>query len=136
MEVLGIYARTSRDSGEFSTIDQQVKAGIDFANHNNMKFKVFQDKGFSGYKIDDSEDKDPFANRPAFSEMIEAIKLGTINAVWVWEHSRLSRNQYASAVIFNLFLKHKIRLYEKDKEYDLYVPNEVCWMRLRNMKDS
>ena len=133
MEVLGVYARTSRDSGDFSTIDQQVKAGIDFANHNNMKYKVFQDKGFSGYKIDDSEDKDPFANRPAFSEMIEAIKLGTINAVWVWEHSRLSRNQYASAVIFNLFLKHKIRLYEKDKEYDLYDPNVQL---LRSMLDA
>lgn len=133
MEVLAIYARTSTDKAENSTIEQQVKAGIEFASKNNMNPKVFQDKGISGYKIEEDENKNPFENRPAFTQMIEDIKKGTIDAVWVWEHSRISRNQYASAYIFNIFSKYKIRLYEKDKEYDLNDPNTQL---LRTMLDA
>jgi hypothetical protein len=40
----------------------------------------------------------------------------------VWEHSRLSRNQYASAFIFNIFEKFKIKLFENQKEFDLNDP--------------
>ena len=83
MEVLAIYARTSTDKAENSTIEQQVKAGIEFAGKNNMNPKVFQDKGISGYKIEEDENKNPFENRPAFTQMIEDIKKGTIDAVWV-----------------------------------------------------
>ncbi|EMB20718.1 hypothetical protein HMPREF9723_02178 [Treponema denticola OTK] len=131
--MLAIYARTSTDKAENSTIEQQVKAGIEFASKNNMNPKVFQDKGVSGYKIEEDENKNPFENRPAFTQMIEDIKKGTIDAVWVWEHSRISRNQYASAYIFNIFSKYKIRLYEKDKEYDLNDPNTQL---LRTMLDA
>lgn len=133
MEVLAIYARTSVDKSENSTIDQQVKAGIEFANNNNMKHKIFQDKGISGYKIEEDEEKNPFDNRPAFAEMIDDIKAGKINAVWVWEHSRISRNQYASSFIFYIFSKYKIRLYEKDKEYDL---NDPATQLFRSILDA
>ena len=133
MEVIAIYARTSVDKSENSTIDQQIKAGVEFSTNNSMKYKVYQDKGISGYKIADDEDKKPFENRPAFTQMIEDIKKGTINAVWVWEHSRISRNQYASAYIFNIFSKYKIRLYVKDKLYDLEDPNTQL---LRTMLDA
>lgn len=133
MKVLAIYARTSTDKSENSTIEQQIKAGIEFAGKNNMKFKVFQDKGISGHKIEEDENKNPFDNRPAFAEMIDEIKSGKIDAVWVWEHSRISRNQYASAYIFNIFSKYKIRLYEKEKEYDLNDPNTQL---LRSMLDA
>jgi DNA invertase Pin-like site-specific DNA recombinase len=40
----------------------------------------------------------------------------------VREHSRLSRNHYASAFIFNIFEKHKITLYENRKQFDLDGP--------------
>ena len=132
MKVLAIYARTSIDKAEKSTIDQQVKAGIEFASKNNMIPKVFQDKGISGYKIEEDE-SNPFKNRPAFTEMVGEIKSGEIDAVWVWEHSRLSRNQYTSAYIFHLFSKHKIRYYAKDKEYDLTDPTTKL---LRSLLDA
>ena len=49
--MLGIYARTSRDNPVeiVSTIDQQIKAGIEFANRNGLEYQVYADKGISGY---------------------------------------------------------------------------------------
>jgi site-specific DNA recombinase len=121
--MLGIYCRTSRETDvESSTISQQRTAGIKFAGEHKFEYEIYEDEGKSGYKISDDE-QDPFNNRPAFMNLINDIKNGKIDKVWVWEHSRLSRNQYASAFIFNVFGKYKITLYENNKELKLDDPN-------------
>jgi DNA invertase Pin-like site-specific DNA recombinase len=122
--MLAIYCRTSRDSQnpDQSTIDQQKKKGIEFALAHTLEYKIYVDEGISGYKISNDDDEDPFNNRPAFTNLINDIKSSKIDSVWVWEHSRLSRNQYASAYIFNIFEKYKITLYELEKELDLKDP--------------
>lgn len=133
--MLGIYARTSRDNPleVISTIDQQIKAGIEFAIKNGLEYQVYADKGISGYKISEEEESDPFNNRPQFTQLVNDIKNKKIDSVWVWEHSRISRNQYASAFIFNIFQKHKITLYEKDKEFNLSDPTNQM---LRQILDA
>lgn len=133
--MLGIYARTSRDNPLeiTSAIDQQIKAGIEFALKKGLDYKVYSDKGISGYKISEEEETDPFNNRPDFTKLINDIKNGNIESVWVWEHSRISRNQYASAYIFNIFQKYKITLYEKDKEFNLTDPTNQM---LRQILDA
>jgi DNA invertase Pin-like site-specific DNA recombinase len=87
---------------ENSTIIQQRTAGIKFAREHKFEYELYEDEGKSGYKISD-DDQDPFNNRPSFVNLINDIKGKKIDKVWVWEHSRLSRNQYASAFIFNIF---------------------------------
>jgi len=126
--MLGIYCRTSREVelGN-STISQQKTAGIKFADENKMKYEIYEDEGKSGYKISDDE-LDPLNNRPAFTKLIEDIKDGKIDKVWVWEHSRLSRNNYASAFIFRTFEKYKITLYENRKQFDMNDP-QIKFMR-------
>ena len=120
--MLGIYVRTSvDDEKKESPIEQQKQSGIQFAVDNNLQYEIYEDKGISGFKIA-NDDNDPFKNRPRFTDLMNDIKEKKINKVWVWEHSRLSRNQYASAVIFNSFEKHNIKLIEKDKEFDLKDP--------------
>ena len=133
--MLGIYARTSRDNPVeiVSTIDQQIKAGIEFANRNGLEYQVYADKGISGYKISEEEETDPFNNRPQFTQLVNDIKNKKVESVWVWEHSRISRNQYASAFIFNIFQKYKITLYEKDKEFNLSDPTNQM---LRQILDA
>jgi DNA invertase Pin-like site-specific DNA recombinase len=112
--MLGIYCRTSRETDfETSTISQQRTAGIKFAEENKFEYELYEDEGISGYKISEDE-QDPFNNRPAFTKLINDIKDTKIDKVWIWEHSRLSRNQYASAFIFNVFEKYKITLYENN----------------------
>ena len=120
--MLGIYCRTSREMDiENSTISQQRTAGIKFAREHKFEYELYEDEGKSGYKISD-DDQDPFNNRPSFVNLINDIKANKIDKVWVWEHSRLSRNQYASAFIFNIFEKNNITLYENQKQFDLNDP--------------
>jgi DNA invertase Pin-like site-specific DNA recombinase len=122
--VLGIYVRTSREGEkDESPIEQQKKAGIRFAEAHVYRYLIYEDKGVSGYKITD-DDANPFKNRPQFVSLINDIKTGKIDMVWVWEHSRLSRNQYASAVIFNLFEKNGTKVFEKDREFKYTDPQE------------
>jgi DNA invertase Pin-like site-specific DNA recombinase len=114
--MLGIYVRTSREDTE-NSIEQQKKAGITFAKNNKMVFEIYEDEGKSGYKIED--DDDLFKNRPAFTKLLADIKNKKIDTIWVWEHSRLSRNQYGSAIIFRNFEKNGIKVFVKDSLYDL-----------------
>jgi DNA invertase Pin-like site-specific DNA recombinase len=120
--MLGIYVRTSReDDKKESPIEQQKKAGIQFAVDNKYRYEIYEDKGVSGFKIA-NDDNDPFKNRPRFTDLINDIKAKNIDKVWVWEHSRLSRNQYSSAIIFNIFEKNNVKVFEKDKEFILNDP--------------
>jgi DNA invertase Pin-like site-specific DNA recombinase len=126
--MLGIYCRTSKETDlEKSTITQQRATGIGFAEQHKFEYELYEDEGISGFKISDDE-QDPFNNRPAFTTLINDIKNGKIDKVWVWEHSRLSRNQYASAFIFNVFEKYKVTLYENQKEFKLDDP-QLKFMR-------
>jgi DNA invertase Pin-like site-specific DNA recombinase len=117
--MLGIYCRTSKDSE--TSIDQQKKLGIKFCVSHNFDYQVYEDEGISGYKKSD-DDVDPFNNRPSFTSLINDIRSEKITQVWVYEHSRLSRNQYASAIIFNIFEKFDIELFENNKQIDLKDP--------------
>jgi len=126
--MLGIYCRTSRDNDfEKSTIIQQKQLGIKFAEQHNFEYEIYEDEGISGYRKSDN-DLDPFSNRPAFTKLINDIKSGSINKVWVWEHSRLSRNYYTSAIISNIFEQHNITLYENNKEFKIDDP-QLKFMR-------
>jgi len=115
--MLGIYIRTSKEGDkEESPIEQQKREGKVFAEKNDYRFEVYEDRGISGFKIADDE-TDPFKNRPGFVSLIDDIRSKKIDSVWVWEHSRLSRNQFASAIIFNIFEKNEVKIFEKDKEF-------------------
>lgn len=132
--MVAIYARTSREQGneKESTIEQQIEAGIKWATFHDEEYKVYQDKGISGYKLG-KDDSDPYTNRPGMVALIKDIKDGLIQKVYCWEHSRLSRNVYSSAAIFNIFEKYNIELYEKDKKFSYDDPTNKF---LRQIMDS
>jgi DNA invertase Pin-like site-specific DNA recombinase len=121
--MLAIYCRTSREKKDrdTSTIEQQKQKGIEFALSRKLPFTVFADEGKSGFQIAD-DDSDPFNNRPSFANLVNQIKHKKIDSIWVWEHSRLSRNQYASAIIFNLFERYNITVYENNEQLNLKDP--------------
>lgn len=56
MGICGIYARTSIDREESTSIEQQKIAGIEFCKKNKYEYKIYEDIGKSGYKIDDKND--------------------------------------------------------------------------------
>ena len=120
MGIMGIYVRTSVEKDNTS-IEQQKQLGIEFCQKNGIEYQIYEDIGKSGFTIDD-DDPNPFNNRPSFTSLVNDIKNKTISKVWVYEHSRISRNQYGSAIIFNIFDKYNIELYENNKFIDLKDP--------------
>ncbi len=114
--MIGIYARTSSDGqAEDKTIEQQINAGIIFANNQNEPYLVFKDDAISGAS-------DDISKRPALMDLLDAVKRKDISSVWVWEQSRIARNSFAAAVIFQTFLKANIVLYVGNKKFKLDDP--------------
>ncbi|MDR0503469.1 MAG: recombinase family protein [Treponema sp.] len=58
--------------------------------------------------------------------IIEEIKNKSIDKIWVWENSRLSRNEITSFHLNRIFKENNVLLYIKDAIYDLNNPqNEL-----------
>ena len=119
MGICGIYARTSIET-EGTSIEQQIELGIKFCKANDFEFQVYQDVGKSGYKIED--ENDPFKNRAGLQKLIEDVEKKTTDKIWVFEHSRLSRNQYAWFVLRRIFERNKVEIYENGKLFQLDDP--------------
>jgi DNA invertase Pin-like site-specific DNA recombinase len=130
MGILGIYVRTSVET-DGTSIGQQEKEGINFCKKNKFEYQFYEDEGKSGFKIED--DENPFKNRQGLTKLITDIENKIIDKVWVYEHSRFSRNQYGSFVLFRIFEKYKITIYEKDKQFDLNDPQSQM---IRGVLDS
>jgi len=119
MAICGIYARTSIET-EGTSIEQQIELGIKFCKANDFEFQVYQDAGKSGYKMED--ENDPFKNRAGLQKLIEDVEKKTTDKIWVFEHSRLSRNQYAWYVLRRIFERNKVEIYENGKLFQLDDP--------------
>jgi DNA invertase Pin-like site-specific DNA recombinase len=128
--VVGIYVRTSIET-DGTSIEQQKKEGIRFCKKNKLGYQIYEDEGKSGFKIED--DDNPFKNRKGLTKLISDIEKKIVDKVWVYEHSRFSRNQYGSYVLFRIFEKHKITVYEKDKQFDM---NDPQTQMIRGILDS
>jgi len=117
----GIYCRTSVEHE--SSIEQQSKEGIEFCKLKGFDYDVYPEDDVSGYSIKtDDADNVVFEDRPEFDRLQKDIKSGVIKQVWITELTRLSRNDYLTAKIFNIFDKYKVDLYLKDKKLDLNDP--------------
>ncbi len=111
--MLGIYCRTSKDERDERTIDQQISAGKAFAAKNGFdEFDIYPDPDVTGSKED-------LTNRPEMIRLLNDIKQGKIKTVWVWEQSRLARNDMATSIILSDFQKANIAYYIGDKFVDL-----------------
>jgi DNA invertase Pin-like site-specific DNA recombinase len=128
--ILGVYVRTSVET-DGTSIEQQKKLGIQFCKKNKFEYQIYEDEGKSGFKIED--DDNPFKNRQGLLKLISDIENKIIDKVWVYEHSRFSRNQHGSYVLFRIFEKHKITVYEKDKLFDM---NDPQTQMIRGILDS
>jgi len=112
MGLCGIYVRTSIET-DGTSIEQQKELGIKFCDSQDFQYQAYEDIGKSGYKIDD--ENDPFKNRQGLTKLIADIEKGAVDKIWVYEHSRLSRNQYAWFVLRRIFERNKVEIYENGK---------------------
>jgi len=119
MGILGIYVRTSVDS-DSTSIEQQKEEGVKFCE--KMKFgtpNFYEDVGISGFDVDKNN---PFKKLSGLKKLLDDIENRIVDKVWMWEHSRSSRDKFLSYYSNEIFKKYKIIIYEKGKEIDLNIP--------------
>jgi len=118
MGICGIYVRTSVDK-ENTSIEQQINIGKEFCKKNNFKYQVYEDVGITGFGVDKNN---PFKYLSGLKNLLDDIEKKIIDKVWVWEHSRSSRDKFLSYHMNDIIKKHNVIIYEKGLEIDLNIP--------------
>lgn len=103
---LGIYARQSREKETTGSIDDQISQGIIKATELGLEYQVYIDRG-------ESAAHDTLNNRHEFMRLMQDIKNGIITAVFVYDESRLTRNQTTKLIIKSVFSEHNIKVHTK-----------------------
>ena len=105
-----IYARQSVDKEDSISIESQIELCLREVGNN--KYKVFQDKGYSGKNTD----------RPAFQEMMNCIRNGETNRVIVYKLDRISRSVLDFAGLINEFQKYNVEFVSITERFDTSTP--------------
>ena len=71
--------------------------------------------------------------RPVLSELLSEINAEQIKHLWIYDQSRLSRNDYVASAIRYACQKHGVTLYTKDGVFDLSNPSD---MLLKQIMDA
>lgn len=118
-----LYGRLSREDEdkldgktESRSIENQIKLLTEYANKKSFKVvKVLYDDGYTGGTMD----------RPAFNELLKAVRARSFKVLLVKDFSRLGRVMYAVGdFVDNVLPSHGIRLISVDDKYDSSEPQE------------
>lgn len=88
--MIAIYCRISKDRESQKSIKEQRLQGIEYAERNNLAYKVYTDEDISGGAL--------INDRPAFKEMLSDLASGLIDTLWFYDQSRWERDQYTKEV--------------------------------------
>ncbi len=107
--VAAIYVRKSLEDQESLTIQICMLEEYVHKSKDMLLYKVYSDNGFTGVNFE----------RPAFSKMIEDMKLKKFNTIVVKDGSRLGRNYLsAGAYMESIFPAYGIRFISVNDHYD------------------
>lgn len=104
-----IYARQSIDKKDSMSIEGQIQLCKRLAGEDA---KVYFDKGYSGKNI----------KRPAFTELIEAVKLGTVKKIFVYRLDRFSRSIADFSKLWELLEQHGVEFVSATENFDTSSP--------------
>ena len=118
-DVLHIYTRVSSlaqaDSG--TSLETQLEIGTKRAKALGFNLRHWNEGGKSSHH-------ENIQDRPVLFEMYEAIKSGEIKHLWIYDQSRISRNDQVASIFRYECNKQGVTLYTKDGQMDLSNPSE------------
>lgn len=118
-DVLHIYTRVSTlaqaDSG--TSLETQLELGTKRAKALGFSLKHWNEGGKSSHH-------ENIQDRPVLFSMYEAIKSGEIKHLWIYDQSRISRNDQVASIFRYECNKQGVTLYTKDGQMDLSNPSE------------
>ena len=104
-----VYARQSIDKKDSMSIEGQIQICKRLAGEDA---KVYFDKGYSGKNI----------KRPAFTELIEAVKSGAVKKIFVYRLDRFSRSIADFSKLWELLEKYGVEFVSATENFDTSSP--------------
>jgi DNA invertase Pin-like site-specific DNA recombinase len=127
-KTLHIYTRVSTvvQADKGTSLDSQLELGKKKAKELKFTFEHWDEGGKSSHH-------DDIQGRPKLYELFQAIKAGEVKHLWVYDQSRLSRNDQVASILRYEFNKQGVTLYTKDGQFDLSSPSDKL---LKQMLDA
>jgi DNA invertase Pin-like site-specific DNA recombinase len=113
-QILHIYVRVStqaqQDQG--TSLDSQRELGQKKAAELGFQWKLWDEGGRSSHHED-------IAQRPVLHQLYQSIRHGEVKHLWVYDQSRISRNDQVASIFRYECNKKEVTLYTKDGVFDL-----------------
>jgi DNA invertase Pin-like site-specific DNA recombinase len=116
---LHVYTRVSTvaQADKGTSLEFQLELGQKKAAELGFEVRHWNEGGRSSHH-------EEMSGRPVLFELFSAIKAGSVKHLWVYDQSRLSRNDQVASVIRYECNKQGVTLYTKDGQYDLANPQD------------
>ena len=111
--ICAIYCRTS--GGDDDSIERQERLGKEFCEKNGFEPAVYEDFNKTGTKPDVLR---PFKNRPQMEKLVNDIRSGTIDKIWILDFTRMVRHE-SNMLWVDLFVDFNITFFDDGKTVDL-----------------
>jgi len=124
---LHIYTRVSTEGQkiEGTSLETQYEEGVRRAEQHGLLYRHWDEGGRSS-------NHEEIAARPTLNSIYLAIKSGEIKHLFVYDQSRLSRNDLVASVFRYECRKNGVTIYTKDGKYDLTNPSDNLLTQLMN----
>jgi DNA invertase Pin-like site-specific DNA recombinase len=125
---LHIYTRvsTAAQADKGTSLKSQLDIGKAKAKKLKFRWHHWDEGGRSSHHED-------IQGRPKFFELYQAIKAGKVKHLWVYDQSRLSRNDQVASIFRYECNKQGVTLYTKDGQFNLSSPSDKL---LKQMLDA
>ncbi|MBR1883421.1 MAG: recombinase family protein [Clostridia bacterium] len=110
--MVAIYARQSIDKKDSISIETQLEYGKNICKLENLNYKEYFDKGFSGSNLD----------RPEFKKLLIDIENGIIDKVICYRLDRVSRSLVDFSNLLTLFKKYNVEFVSATENFDTSTP--------------
>jgi DNA invertase Pin-like site-specific DNA recombinase len=122
---LHIYTRVSTvvQAEKGTSLDSQLELGTKKARELGFSVQHWDEGGRSSHHED-------IADRPVLARLFAQLKEGGVKHLWVYDQSRLSRNDQVASIIRYECNKQGVTLYTKDGQYDLGNPQDKFMKQL------
>lgn len=119
-KTLHIYTRvsTAAQADKGTSLDTQLQWGIKRSKQLKFGYKHWDEGGKSSHHED-------IQGRPVLFELFQGIKAGDIKHLWIYDQSRLSRNDQVASLFRYECNKQGVTLYTKDGQLDLSNPSDM-----------
>ena len=124
-QTLHIYTRVSTvaQADHGTSLESQRDLGLKKAEELGFQHKIWNEGGRSSHHED-------IAQRPELNALYFAIKNGEVKHLWIYDQSRLSRNDQVASIFRYECNKQQVTLYTKDGMFDLSSPTDSFLKKL------